>query len=281
MSRSGTTWPWTVAVALALAAGEAAAQEVARVRAGVAARGPGTAPSQLEDSWIPAADRFPPAAAPLASAVLPGLGQAMLGQHRMVVYLAAEGYFWSQYVVQSREYRRQRNAYRTLARNVARYSFSRTGPEGSWQYYEAMGGDFIESGAFSLAEGGATVPETDPETFNGDLWIRAQRLQGIGGQTPPPSDPAYQRALAFYEARAVPANLRWSWRNALLERDLFKRAIGDANDSFRRATMARGILIANHLLSAIDAFAAVRLSAPVAPDGTTRFTVTLPLPTRR
>lgn len=251
------------------------------MRAGVVARPAAAEPAVVEELKVSVADRIPRSAAPIASAVLPGLGQAMLGQHRMVVYLAAEGYFWSQYVVQSREYRRQRDAYRTLARNVARYSFSRTGPDGSWQYYEAMGGDFIESGAFSLSDGGPTVPETDPETLNGDLWIRAQRLQGISGPTPPPSDPAYQRALAFYEARAVPANLRWSWRNALLERDLFKRAIGDANDSFRRATMARGILIANHLLSAIDAFAAVRLSAPVAPDGTTRFTVTLPLPTRR
>jgi UPF0042 nucleotide-binding protein len=73
------------------------------------------------------------------------------------------------------------------------------------------------------------------------------------------SNPNYAEALAYYESRAIPQAYGWSWRNAQLEKDVYIRTIGRSNDAYRRATTDLVALIANHLLSAVDAFASVRL----------------------
>ncbi len=57
----------------------------------------------------------------------------------------------------------------------------------------------------------------------------------------------------------MPQAYGWSWRNAQLEKDLYVRVIGRANDAYRRATNDLIVLIANHVLSTIDAFATLRL----------------------
>jgi hypothetical protein len=86
----------------------------------------------------------------------------------------------------------------------------------------------------------------------------------------------YQRALELYESRAVRQPYRWSWRNAQLEQDLYRRTISRTNDAYRRATIDLSAVIANHLLSAIDAFAVVRLLQQ--PDGTLRVSANIPVP---
>lgn len=221
------------------------------------------------------------ALAPLASAVVPGLGQAMLGQDRTAAYLAAEIYLWAQYMTYRSELLEQRRAYRDLARGVARVTLSPTGPDGDWDYYEVMA-RWLESGAYSRAEAGPFIPESDTATYNGWMWTRAQRLYGIDPAQPAPTGSAgYARAVAYYQAHAVTDAQRWSWRNALLERDLYRRAIGLANDSFRRATLARSALIANHLLSTVDAFTTWRLSTSISPSGVTHITATVPIPAWR
>ena len=70
----------------------------------------------------------------------------------------------------------------------------------------------------------------------------------------------YQLALDFYRRRAIGDNFTWSWRNAGLEQDLYRQSIRQSDESFRKASQQLGLLLANHLLSAIDGFVSVRLS---------------------
>lgn len=196
---------------------------------------------------------------PLASAALPGSGQLLLGQDRFVAYAAVEAYAWLRYAADLREGRRQRTAYRELADEVARAFFADEKPRGSFDYYERMEA-FVESGVFDRFPGGALDPELDANTFNGSLWLLARRTYWSDPEVAPePDDEAYQRAVEFYRSRAVRPEYRWSWRNAQLEQDVFRRTIDRSNDAFRRSVTDLGIVLANHVLSSVDAFVSVRL----------------------
>jgi hypothetical protein len=197
--------------------------------------------------------------APLASALVPGTGQAALRQQRTFAYLAAEGFLAVQWFAARRDGQDGRTEYRRIARDVARAPFGgplRTAP---WEYYEFME-RFLESGAFNRGTGGAFVPETDTRTLNGRRWQEARVTFFRDTAMPPAVTSAeYQRALAFYRARAIPDEFRWSWANAQLQQDEFVQRIRRSNGSYRRAAEWGGLLLANHLLSTIDAFIAVRL----------------------
>jgi hypothetical protein len=255
------------------------ARPVAHVARVAGAPAPMPAPEAIPDlSWGPGLPRW---TAPVGSLLLPGLGQLRLGEDRFVAYAAAELYLWTKYVKDMRELRRQRQAYKSLARDVARYFYSRNGPDGDWDYYEVMGKDYLESGAYSTTASGEVVPETDPATYNGHIWRLALRTYWGNPDTPPaPGSAPYNEALALYKRRAVPPELRWSWRNSQLERDLYRRAISRANDSFRRATVGGSRIVANPVLSAVDAFVVVRLESLRTPDGDQRVgaTVRVPVP---
>ena len=197
--------------------------------------------------------------APVASAALPGSGQALLEQQRFLPYLALEGYAWLQFLADSREGRRQRSSYRTLARTVARAPLSSVTPSGNWEYYERME-HFVESGAYDVDPGGALQPEPDSTTYNGAVWLLARQTYWPDPSAPsPPSSAAYESALAFYRQRAVTPEYRWSWRNAELEQDVFRRTIARSNDAYRRAAQDLAVVIANHVLSTVDAYVTVRL----------------------
>ncbi len=261
-------------------AGEATPRETPRAGVPVArAAAAGSSGKEVPSvSWGPLVPRW---TAPVASLLVPGLGQLRLGQDRFVAYGAGELYLWTKYVKDLRELRRQRQSYKTLARDVARFFYSRGGPDGNWDYYEVMGKDFLESGAYSTAVSGEVVPETDPATYNGHIWRLALRTYWGNPDVPPAAGSApYNEALALYKRRAVPPELRWSWRNSQLERDLYRRAISRANDSFRRATVGGSLIVANHLLSAVDAFVVVRLESVRTAGGDQRIgaTVRVPVP---
>lgn len=196
--------------------------------------------------------------APLASLLLPGAGQAMLGRDRVLAYLSLEAFAWLQWRKDERDGSRERRRYRALARDVARASFGGQRPDGRWKYYEDME-RYLESGQYSLSAT-SLIPEPDTLTYNGARWLLARRTFWSNPDVPPPASSAeYQRALAFYDQEAVGPEFRWSWRNAQLQWDLFRQSIDRANDSARRARGAVTIIVANHLLSAVDAFATVRL----------------------
>ena len=98
---------------------------------------------------------------------------------------------------------------------------------------------------------------------------------------PPPRDsPEYARALAFYAGRAYDQAFRWSWRNAQLEYDEYRQTIRKSNDAYKAAATDLGLLIANHVLSTVDAFVTVRLRARAngAAPGTSRWEVSGSVP---
>jgi hypothetical protein len=200
--------------------------------------------------------------APVASLIAPGAGQAILGQSRALGYVAVELYALLEYRAQHTEAVRGRRRYHALARDVARAFFSVVRPPGPFEYYEAME-KYVESGAFDRVPGGDVDPEVDETTFNGFVWRLARETFWTDPDVPPPSDsPAFVSAVSMYLQRAVRPDFAWSWRNAALEHDLFRRSIRRSNDGFRRAREQLGVLLANHLLSMADAFATVRVRAP-------------------
>ena len=220
-------------------------------------------------------DRMPAGASPLASLLVPGLGQARLRQGRAAGYLAVEAFLLLQYRKDLSEAHRNARDYREIARTIARRGFAASPPDTIWQYYEKLT-EFIESGAYSMTVTGRVVPESDTTTFNGFQWLLARRQYGVSADPSEATSAAYARALELYESRAVRQPYRWSWRNAQLEKDLYVRTISRTNDAYRRATLDLSAVIANHLLSAIDAFAVVRLTQ--LPGGTMRVSATVPLP---
>ena len=215
------------------------------------------------DSATTRLDRVPLWVAPLASAVVPGLGQIRLHNDRFVGYMAAEAYLVLQFLKSTRERDAESDTYRQVARNIARRSFvvapGATPPDTLWKYYEGLR-NYLESGFFTLSPVGSTQPETDTTTFNGHQWLVARQQNGIGLNDPgASSSPSYPAALAYYELSAVRQQYRWSWRNAQLEWDVYKRTTERANNAQRQATNDLIALIANHIISTIDAFASVRL----------------------
>lgn len=197
--------------------------------------------------------------APLASAAAPGSGQALLGQKRWLPYLAFETWALIQYIDTRRDGGRRRREYQSLARDVARSRFPGPYPVGDFEYYEHMLKS-VESGDFDVLPGGGIDPETDTTTYNGRRWLDARRLFWEDpNDAPPPGSDAYLRALEFYEVNAIPTQYRWSWRLARLEYDTFRRTIVRSNVAYKRSVEYLGVIIANHALSAVDAFVTLRL----------------------
>jgi hypothetical protein len=230
--------------------------------------GDARAPAPLSALLAPSND--PPTGAPwwtpLASAIVPGSGQLVMRQRRGVPYLAAEAFLIVQYLSARDDAREFRGEYQRLA-EVARSFFTNDFPVGDFEYYERME-QFVESGAFDLDANGLLVPETDTTTFNGFTWRLARSTFWEDPDVaPPPDSDAYQRAIEFYQERAVRDEFRWSWQNAQLEQDLFRQTIQRSNSAFRRTSQYLGVLIANHALSAIDAFVMLRVSRDPGPTG--------------
>ncbi len=213
---------------------------------------------------IPAALREPlwrrPWVRPLASLVVPGSGQLLGGRDRGMVYLAAELWFVARAIALSADGRRERDAFITLGYDVARAQFSAYRLDAPWEYYEAMS-HWVESGHYSLTATGPIQPETDTLTYNGAMWLLARRNYLENPDSiPPPTDPAYQAALAFYKQRAFGEVYRWSWQNARLEMDTYAQAIRTSDNDFRDATTYLGAILLNHLASAVDAFITLRVA---------------------
>ena len=193
------------------------------------------------------------------SATLPGSGQAIAGSSRAVPYLAVEAFAWTSFVRHSLQYRRRRDGYRDLAANVARAPFSAARPHGDFEYYEHMT-HYLEAGRYDLVAGGALEPETDTTTYNGAVWLLARRTYWSNpAVAPEPSTPEWMRAILFYEGRAYDQQYRWSWTTAPQEYAAFLTLIEESNDANRRSMLDLGIVIANHVLSTVDAYVTLRL----------------------
>ena len=223
---------------------------------------------------------------PLASLLVPGSGQLLAHQDRGAVYLAAEVYLVSRFVQLQHDARREADRYQAMAYDIARRVFGPTRRDTVFEYYEQME-RFVESGAYDRDPGDAFVPESDPGTYNGSVWLLARRTFWEDPDAPPdPTSPAYWRALQFYQARAVGAGFLWTWRDHSLEHQVFRESIRRSDNAFRRAQNQVGLLLANHVVSAVDALISNRLAAatgrPAAvhtslgPRGSAQVRVTLP-----
>lgn len=232
-----------VVAGLVLAAAAAGAQDTTAAAATASVRGP-TRP------WLP----------PLASLVVPGAGQLLLGQDRGIVYLAIEAFTLGAYIRQSNLAQQEGDLFRDLAFDVARRDFGPAVRDTAFEYFETMA-HYSESGAYDLDPGPALVPETDPSTYNGAQWLLARRTFWPDPDVPPdPASPEHIRAIQFYQARAVGPNFQWSWRDAPLEQATFRRSIEQSDNAYRGARNYLGLLLANHAVSFADALVSTRLT---------------------
>jgi hypothetical protein len=226
----------------------------------VVACGAAAASGQDTDS-VRAAERTRLWLPPVASLVLPGSGQLLSGRDRGMVYLAAEAFVLSRFLQLTHDAHRGADRYRTLAFAVARRGFAATRRDTVFEYYETME-KFTASGEFDSDPGPGLAPEDDPTTYNGSMWLLARRtFWSDPNIPPPPTSPEYQLALQFYRNHAVGPDFRWSWRDAPLEQQEFRATISSSDNAYRRAQNQLGLLLANHLVSAIDALISSRLSA--------------------
>jgi hypothetical protein len=199
---------------------------------------------------------------PLASLLVPGTGQLLAHQARGLVYLALEAWILARAIASDEAGDREQQRYRDLAFEVARRPFTSVRLEGPFEYYEAMAA-WAESGAFDQDAGPGLAPETREDTFNGSVWRLARTTYFADpDSTPDPSSPAYQAALAFYESHAAREPFRWSWRDARLEQDVFRRTIRKSDAAYQEATNWLGALVLNHLASAVDALVSARAGRP-------------------
>lgn len=219
-----------------------------------------TPPYPVQEMEAPAvAGGVPAWLPPVASAVVPGSGQLLMGQGRGAVYLALEGVLLIRYFTFQADGRRESDRYRDLAFSVARAPFDPSVRDTVFEYFEQMG-KYVESGPFDTDPGPGLVPPTDERTYNGAIWALARNTFFADPDAAPDVDSEeYQRALEFYRSRAIGPGFLWSWRNAGLEQDLYRQSIHLSDDGFRRATQQLGLLLANHLISAVDAFVTGRL----------------------
>jgi hypothetical protein len=238
--RVARLWAVLVVSALAVPAGRGAAQRV--------------------DTTVPPF-RPPKAFRPLASLLVPGAGQLMGGQDRGAVYLATEIYLVSRFIQLDHDASRDARQFQSLAFAIARRAFNPTNRDTVFEYFEQME-RFAESGRYNADPGTGFTPESDPRTYNGSVWLLARRTIWPDPDVPPdPTTELYWRAVDFYKARAVGPGYQWSWRDHSLEHEVFKETIRRSDDGFRRAQSQVGLLLANHVVSAVDALISSRLAA--------------------
>jgi len=198
---------------------------------------------------------------PAASLLLPGSGQFLGGEHRGAAYVAAELYLVMRFLQLRAEGDRQAEAFRQLAFQAARRAFTTTRRDTVFEYYEQMQ-RFSESGEFDQDPGPALLPEGDAATYNGSVWLLARRTYWPDPDAPPdPTSLEYILALEFYRRHAVGPDFRWSWHNAALEQQVFVETIRKSDAALRRARNQLGLLLANHVVSAVDALISGRLAA--------------------
>jgi hypothetical protein len=196
-------------------------------------------------------------ASPLASAAIPGLGQALLGESRALAYIAVEAVAWWRYSTDLRSRAAEEERFKEVASRVARAQFSTSPPDSDWHYYEMMR-DYTESGYYSRVGTGPVVPDTNANTFNGSRWRLALS-----------TNPDTLSALRQYARTAVRQQYYWSWTNARFSYDIFIRDTDKRNDANRAMVHDLLVIGANHVLSMVDAFTTMRLEIRSETNGRT------------
>ncbi len=205
-----------------------------------------------------------PGRAFLFSALLPGMGQRYLDQGRWIAYLGIEFWAWIQFFDERGEGTSLRTDYQDLAWSVARRVSSGVRIEGDFEYYEALT-NFPESGAYDADPGlPGLQPESDGATFNGSVWQLARDIffpPDSAAQVPVDS-PAYQNALQYYRERSITPQFAWSWSENELQQAVYEDLIEQSDENLRNSTTLLGVILANHVVSAVDALVSARLRLP-------------------
>ena len=195
------------------------------------------------------------------SLLLPGSGQHALGQRRWMAYAAVELGAAVMYLDRRWSGHDLRDRYRELAWSAARDG---RGPAvvDDFEYYERLI-TWTSSGAWDRdVDAPGLQPETDPATYNGSIWQQAQDLFfGPDPASVRPGDPAWEQALQYYQTRAYGPEFLWDWSDDPEARERYADLLDDSDDDLRTATTMLGILLANHLVSAADAFLSARARA--------------------
>lgn len=198
----------------------------------------------------------------LVSAVLPGAGQYSLGSSRWIAYFAVEAAALYWYGDRRSAGRDLESRYRDLAWEVARLNTTGERRDGDFHYYEALA-EYERSGAFDADPAREGVqPETDPSTYNGWIWALARAIYFPFGVDSLPEDAtAYRRAMEYYTSRAISPDFAWSWEGRPEARTRYRQLIDQSDLAYRNAARALGLILANHVVSAVDAFVTARLRA--------------------
>ena len=204
-----------------------------------------------------------PTRALLYSGVLPGWGQRHLDKVRWLGFMAVELVGWGFLLERQRTGLDFRTRYRDLAWFVARRGTVGDRMDGDFEYYEALG-QYRASGAFDADPFlGGVQPETDTTTYNGVLWSLANEIFLVPGEQGPPGpgSPEYEQAMGYYVGRSIGADFHWDWNGDEVSRAEYDRLIRRSDAALRQVTTVVGVILANHLVAAFDAFITARLRA--------------------
>lgn len=193
----------------------------------------------------------------LLSLALPGSGQFREGHARGWAYLALEAVAWTVWAERRHRAGTFRMRYRDLAWEAGRI---RSGPrvDGDFPYYETLT-SWTRSGAYDADPSSAGLqPESDADTYNGSIWSLARGLFLPSGESEP-GTPEWDRALEYYRSRAYGEAFLWDWSGNPGDQARFADFIEESDDRFRQATLVLGAVLANHLVSAADAWLSTSL----------------------
>lgn len=226
----------------------------------------------------------------LFSALLPGTGQLVRDQKRGIAYLAAEAAALTAWAFFRNEGNNNEDEYIEFARENARETAANFDPywnpiedrihpelEGDWDYYEHMS-QYRRSGRYDRDLNTdyyttRNIRDLDPETEWDDSFnYRQWGISRINYFHPDPENPDPNAlvgtsadtiaAKEYYARIAVTEAYAWDWGppeyGGTANRNQFARIIDDANSAFRNANFSLGVLLANHVVSAIDAYISVK-----------------------
>jgi hypothetical protein len=224
----------------------------------------------------------------LFSAVVPGSGQLWRGQKRGFAYIAAEAAAVTAWGFFSNEGHNNEDEYADFARENARETAAnwddywipikdRIQPwiKGDWDYYEHMS-QYRRSGRYDRDLNSdyhvtSNIRDLDPETEWDDSFnYRQWGISRINYLRPDPENPEVYvgtsadtvAAKEYYAAIAVTEAYAWDWGppefGGTANRNQFARIIDDANSAFRKASFSVGMLLANHVVSTVDAYISVK-----------------------
>lgn len=196
----------------------------------------------------------------LASALVPGAGQYRLRAGRWVAYIGVEAWAWLTWADARAEANDLEGEYRDLAWAVARRISVGNREEREFEYYEAMS-SFAESGSFDADPGTPGIqPEEEESSFNGSVWALAQAIfYPATADSVPPTPAEEAAALDYYRRNAIVPAFAWSWGSNLLEQEHFRTLIRRSDEAARASTTILGVILVNHVVSAVDAMITARL----------------------